>query len=300
MKPKKSLGQHFLNSSEAVRKIIETAELSREDTVLEVGPGRGVLTKALLEHAGKVIAVEKDEQLRPLLENLFKEEISDVTGRESLEFPSLATDENKFSSAGSLGNIKKGTLELVFGDILKFTEALPLYRGKASVNSGKYKVVANIPYYITGELLRLFLSGDFQPKSMTLLVQKEVAERIAAPDGKESILSLSVKAYGMPVYVQTVSAYEFLPPPKVDSAILHIDSISKDFFKDMDEKAFFALVKTGFSHKRKLLASNLKDTYKGKAFVNLFEKCSIYQNVRAENVSLDGWKCLFISLDKNA
>ncbi|MBI2045985.1 MAG: ribosomal RNA small subunit methyltransferase A [Parcubacteria group bacterium] len=273
MKPKKSLGQHFLNSPETVRKIIEIAELSLDDIVLEVGPGRGGLTKALLERAGKVIAVEKDRELKPFLENLFQEEI------------------------------KKGTLELVFGDILQFTKEEPLYKGSSFVNCGKnYKIVANIPYYITGELLRLFLSGDFQPKSMTLLVQKEVAERIVARDGKESILSISVKAYGVPTYIQTVSARDFLPPPKVDSAILHIDAISKDFFTlptwkpDVQvEEEFFKLVKTGFAHKRKLLIGNLKNPYKykGSSFVvQALEKCSIPQNARAENVSLDGWKCL--------
>lgn len=194
MKSKKSLGQHFLKSHAVVQKMVETAAISREDIVLEIGPGKGVLTKALLECVGKVIAVEKDEQLRPFLENLFQEEI------------------------------KKGTLELIFGDILQFTKEKPLYKGSSFV---KYKVVANIPYYITGEFLRAFLSGDFQPKSMTLLAQKEVAERIVASDGKESVLSISVKTYGVPTYVQTVLAHEFLPPPKVDSAILHISDISK-------------------------------------------------------------------------
>ena len=266
MQAKKSLGQHFLKSQEAVRKIVETAELSQEDTVLEVGPGKGILTKALLERVGKVIAVEKDEQLRPFLENLFQEEI------------------------------KKGTPELVFGDILKFTKEEPLRKGSSFVNWGKnYKIVANIPYYITGELLRLFLSGNYQPKSMTLLVQKEVAERIVAHDGKESILSISVKAYGIPMYIQTIPAHEFLPPPKVDSAILHIRAISKDFFKDIDEKAFFSLVKSGFAHKRKLLISNLKFFYQGLPLVN-FEKCTISPTARAENVSLDVWKCIYLAL----
>jgi 16S rRNA (adenine1518-N6/adenine1519-N6)-dimethyltransferase len=273
MKPKKLLGQHFLKSLEVVQKIVETAGVSEKDTILEVGPGRGVLTKALLERAGKVIAVEKDEQLRPFLENLFQKEI------------------------------KQGTLELVFGDILQFAKEEPSREGSSFAN---YKVVANIPYYITGELLRLFLSGDFQPQSMTLLVQKEVAERVVAQDRKESILSISVKAYGIPTYIQTVLASEFLPPPKVDSAILHINHISKDFFNPLGdaipklvndvhqiEERFFKLVKTGFSHKRKLLVGNLKHEYIGLPNVKqALHECLISEQVRAENVSIDEWKCL--------
>lgn len=257
MKPKKSLGQHFLQSPQAIAKIIETAELSSEDTVLEVGPGKGVLTEALLEHAGKVIAVEKDESLAPLLKEKFKKELKD------------------------------GKLELIFGDILAW---------KRSFHAADYKIVANIPYYITGEFLRIFLSGDFQPKSMTLLLQKEVAERIVARDDKESILSLSVKAYGVPAYIQTVPSHDFLPPPKVDSAILHIGGISKDFFKEIDEKAFFSLVKAGFAHKRKVLINNLKQIASTEKLKKAFETCEISQIARAETLSLGEWKCLCTSL----
>lgn len=292
MKPKKSLGQHFLRSPQVVAKIIETAELSREDIVLEVGPGKGVLTKTLLERAGKVIAVEKDESLAPFLREEFKKEI------------------------------KTRKLELILGDILTWRLRLQvknyLKRGdymKQACNlpslgnencdfpftrSLDYKVVANIPYYITGEFLRIFLSGDFQPKSMTLLLQKEVAERIVAQDGKESILSISVKAYGNPTYIQTVPSHEFLPPPKVDSAILHIGGISTDFFMEMDEKAFFSLVKTGFAHKRKLLTGNLKQVAPSEKLKDAFETCEIPQMARAETLSLDEWKCVCASLGGEA
>lgn len=231
----------------------------RGDTVLEVGPGKGVLTKALLERAGKVIAVEKDKELKLFLEKTFQEEI------------------------------KKGTLILVSGDILDVKKMMP--EQKFSLQE-KYKVVANIPYYITGEFLRAFLSGDFQPESMTVLLQKEVAERIVARDGKESILSISVKAYGVPVYVQTVLAREFSPPPKVDSAILHIAGISKAFFKEVDEKIFFSLVKTGFAHKRKMLIGNLKQATSPEKLKKAFETCGISQTARAETLSLGEWKCL--------
>ena len=266
MKPKKSLGQHFLKSQKVVQKIIETAGVSQEDTVLEVGPGRGALTKALLERAGKVIAVEKDRELKPFLEKLFQKEL------------------------------KNGTLELVFGDILDNTKTLPSCEGKAFA---EYKIVANIPYYITGQFLRKFLSIENQPKSITILIQKEVALRIAR-DKKESILSISVKAYGTPKYIQTVKAREFSPAPNVDSAILHISRISKDFFHLLDigcptsekEEGFFRLIRTGFLHKRKFLARNLEEIAKKDAIASAFLVCNIPKNTRAEDVLLEKWMCL--------
>ena len=175
----------------------------------------------------------------------------------------------------------------------------------------KYKLIANIPYYITGEITRKFLSGDFQPSLIVVLVQKEVAERITTSvhggtkikEGKESILSISVKAYGEPKYIQTVKAGCFFPPPKVDSAILLIDNISKNRFchsrpvrESMDprirkddtkkqEQKFFKILKTGFAHKRKTLSSNLKELIP-KEKLNALK---IKENERAENLSLEQW-----------
>src|SRR3989338_1713072 len=170
MYQKKSLGQHFLCDPKILQKIVAAAELRPTETVLQVGPGEGTLTKLLLEQAGKVIAVEKDDRLIPVLGITFEKEI------------------------------RAGKLVLLHDDILKIPRledsALPFTKGES-------KIVANLPYYITGEFLRKFLSGDCQPSSMTLLLQKEVAKRIVAQDGKESILSISVKAYGEPRYIDT-------------------------------------------------------------------------------------------------
>ena len=188
MRPKKSLGQNFLTSQSVVDKIVETANLNPKDVVLEVGPGKGVLTQALLEKAGKVIAVEKDDALIYLLKEKFAQEI------------------------------KEEKLVLVRGDILKFDFE------ERGLKKSNYKIVANIPYYITGEFLRSVLSSDIQPSQMVLLVQKEVAERIARSK-KESILSLSIKVYGEPKYIQIVKAGSFNPAPKVDSAILSIENL---------------------------------------------------------------------------
>ena len=253
VRAKKSLGQHFLTSQKVVDIIVAEAKLTRSDTVLEIGPGRGILTHALLQIAGHVIAVEKDEKLTHKLELQFKHDV----------------DQKK--------------LTLIPTDIL----TLPF---------GKYIpkdfiVVANIPYYITGRLLRKLLSGKWQPKRVVLMLQHEVAERIVARTGKESLLSIGVRAYGTPRYIFKVYKRHFKPQPKVDSAVLSIENISRSFFKKRDEKLFFQLVRNGFSHKRKLLKRNVEPFFT-KNTERVFLKCGIRSNIRAEEVSLKQWGCL--------
>lgn len=254
--PKKSLGQHFLTSPGALGKMIEAGDLSAADTVLEIGPGRGALTARLLETGAKVVAVEKDESLAAELSERFSREMGE------------------------------GRLSLVRGDILD-----------ASVLSGAklpdgFKVVANIPYYITGEILRMFLSGRRQPSRAALLVQREVAERIVAEDKKESVLSISVKCYGTPRFAGAVKAGSFFPKPKVDSAILEISDISRDFFNDIDEGRFFDIVKAGFAHKRKLLRGNLRAVAAAERVDGAFAACGIDMKARPEDVPLSKWKLL--------
>jgi 16S rRNA (adenine1518-N6/adenine1519-N6)-dimethyltransferase len=253
---KKSLGQNFLKSSAIVAKMIHAAQLTAHDVVLEVGPGKGVLTRALLETGCRVIAVEKDSALVALLRETFAHEIA------------------------------SRRLTLVESDILKFN---PVGYG---LRSAHYKLIANIPYYITGEILRLFLSGAHQPERMVLLVQKEVAQRIVARDGAESILSLSVKAFGTPTLVASVPKKYFSPAPKVDSAVLLIANISRTNFTDADEARFFALVKAGFAHKRKVLTSNLSEFFDHDALAAFLKKRGRDVRARAENLSLPDWLSL--------
>lgn len=232
------------------------AEVSREDTVLEIGPGRGALTDILLEDAGKVVAIEKDPELIEFLEDKFAPQI------------------------------QKKKLQLVQKDVLDFSP------GSYFPNPKSYKLIANIPYYITGEIIRSFLTAQAHPSSITLLVQDEVAKRILARDGKESVLSTSVKAYGTPKYVQKVSKKLFSPPPKVDSAILHIGEINKDFFYEISEEDFFFIVKQGFSQKRKKVVGNLSKGRLKEDILQIFENCKISSDARAENLSLKDWKCI--------
>jgi 16S rRNA (adenine1518-N6/adenine1519-N6)-dimethyltransferase len=252
MQSKKSLGQHFLTSTRVAARIAEAATLSSQDTVLEIGPGKGILTHALLQKAGNVIAIEKDRRLLPFLSE-------------------------KFAHACA-----QGILKLIHGDIL--TQNL----SDLGLADHSFKIVANIPYYITGELIQKTLSGPIQPAHAVLLVQKEVAERIAK-DKKGSILSMSVHAYGVPRYISTVPAQQFRPKPKVDSAILSISEISRDNFKDISEQKFFTILKTGFAHKRKKLFGNLEKLIPQGQLEDAFTLCEIDLNVRAEELSISEW-----------
>jgi len=261
-KAKKNLGQNFLKSQKALHKMCEVSEVCEKDVVLEIGPGKGALTSKLLEKAGTVFAVEKDQELIGLLEEKFKAEI-----------------QNK-------------RLILINEDILNF---------KIPQKIKKYKIIANIPYNITGAILKKFLSEEKQPEKMTLLVQKEVAERIVAKDKKESILSISVKAYGNPSYIMTVNKKYFSPSPKVDSAIILIDNISKTKFSGTKEETnFFQIVRSGFAHKRKIALRNINILFNDPLFLpDIFTELSISPKARAENIDIKNWLLLTKKLSEN-
>ncbi len=251
MYAKKSLGQHFLRSPRALDAIIAAGELKAGNVVLEIGPGEGVLTKRLLDAGCSVLAIEKDDELFTFLKSKFSKEI------------------------------RAEKLILRHEDILDFTFTTPI--------AERYKLIANIPYNITGAILEKFLSAEHQPERMVLLVQDEVARRIVARDGKESILSISVKAYGTPRYVEKVLAGSFAPAPKVNSAILTIENLSKNFFTHISEKNFFMLLKAGFQAKRKKLSSNLGLLIGKGRVLEVFKKLGLDENLRAEDVSSELW-----------
>lgn len=273
MKAKKSLGQHFLKSEKALSQIIDASDPTGDDIILEIGPGHGVLTERLVQFAGKVIAVEKDRELIPLLEERFAEECS------------------------------TGALELIEQDILAFDPSiLSFYKNHS------YKLVANIPYYITGAIIEKFLSTPYQPERMVLLMQREVAERIIARDKKESILSIAVKAYGVPTIVGRVPPGAFVPPPTVESAILSIEHISRDFFIDpmtktvlCDETLFFNVLKAVFGKKRKQIGGTLTDFLGNKdhALLALIE-ANIPLRTRPEDMTLFTWRLLTNALGRIA
>ena len=252
--PKKSLGQNFLTSIPARMKIVEAGDISPTDTILEIGPGRGFLTKGLLASGAHVVALEKDRDLLPLLSETFSSE--------------LAAQQ----------------LELIEGDVLTFEPS------GSRLEATSYKLIANIPYYITGAILSRYLSDVAQPSRMVVLVQKEVAERVCARDGKESLLSLSVKVYGEPKLYYKVSKGSFFPIPSVDSAVLQIKNISKNNFANQYHEAmFFKLIHAGFAHKRKFALSNIKHVFPDKNIPSLFTEIGLSEKIRAEDMTLPVW-----------
>ena len=261
---KKSLGQNFLKSSAILKKIIEAGEVKDTDAVLEIGPGKGALTEVLLESAGKVLAIEKDSSLVEFLKEKFAKEITE------------------------------GKLELVEGDVLEFDAR---FAQLDFFVAQKYKIVANIPYNITGAILKKFLTAESQPTMMVLLVQLEVAKRISTEE-KESLLSVSVKAYGKPKNVVKVPARYFSPAPKVDSAVIKISNISREFFikNNIDEELFWQTLRAGFAHKRKILLSNLKTAIPETNWGDLFDQIKLDKKTRAEDLNLDQWAKLCAKL----
>jgi 16S rRNA (adenine1518-N6/adenine1519-N6)-dimethyltransferase len=285
------LGQHFLRSQAAVSAMVGAAHIDTETTVLEIGPGEGVLTRELLTHAKRVIAIEKDGALVMQLRETFEKEIADGT---------LTLIEGDIRDADITQLIGVAGASSVQGRTEPQAKHTDLYGERGGDSTDKemdrpcdsYVVAANIPYYITGEIIRALLTSSQQPKHIALLIQKEVATRIVARDKKESILSLSVKAYGTPKIVKTVPRGSFSPPPSVDSAIIAIEDISRDFFKSMDEDYFFEVIKAAFGSKRKMLVGNLKAIAEIENIVTACTTCGIDVHARAEDVPLEKWGCL--------
>lgn len=266
LRARKGLAQHFLVDGVALQRILDAAELAPSDVVLEVGPGMGVLTEQLAQRAGWVITVELDDTLAAMLKQRLVSSYHNLT--------------------------------VVKGDILKIDPAALIEERKSElppgVDSTSYKVVANLPYYITSPTLRLFLEASVKPEIMVVMVQKEVAEEIAAKPGRMSVLSISVQLYGEPEVVATVPAQSFYPAPEVDSAILKIRLFDKPTVA-VDTKGFFHVVRAGFSAARKQLGNSLAqglELDKAEA-LTLLEKAGIDSQRRAETLTLEEWARLW-------
>lgn len=255
LRPNTNAGQHFLLDQEILEEIVKAAELLKKDTVLEIGSGPGNLTVLLAESVGKVLAVENDQRIIPLL----NDSVKDFTN-----------------------------VEIIQSDIFK-------WRSESKLMEQGYKIVANLPYYITAKILRTFLSQPPKPLTMTILVQKEVADRLTASPGLMSLLSVSVQYYAQVHQICAIPSSAFLPKPKVDSALIFIDKIKDNQPGDKD---FFQLARIGFSSRRKQLHNNLRaglhlhQTVILKAFDNI----GLKKTVRPQELSIEDWKGLSRSL----
>jgi 16S rRNA (adenine1518-N6/adenine1519-N6)-dimethyltransferase len=255
--PKKSFGQNFLQDASVVARIIEGADIQVTDWMVEIGPGTGVLTEALSKKANKVIAVELDRDLIP---GLLK------------KFP------------------LSSNVSIVEGDILKLhlTETLKQY----GWDGRPYKIVANIPYYVTAPIIQYILRLQPQPQLVVLMIQKEVAERIVAQPGDMSILAVAVQYYADPEILFGVPKTAFHPVPQVDSAVIRLTP-THTFHPDED-KTFFRLVRAGFSARRKTLANNLSSSLHlpKEEVVQKLQAAGLSENIRAQSLSVEDWKRL--------
>ena len=267
LRARKGLGQHFLVDEKMLELIVATAELTPADVVIEIGPGLGVLTRELAGRAGRVITVELDDKLAVILSK----------------------------TLSSFGNVT-----VINEDILKLDPATLLEEQKTRFPSTisdplSYKVVANLPYYITSPVLRHFLEASVKPQTMVVMVQKEVAEVIAAKPGEMSLLSVSVQFYGEPKIIGYVPARCFYPTPVVDSAVLKVEVYPQPKVAVTDEETFFRLVRAGFSASRKQLANSLARGM-GLPKVNalsLLDRSGIAPQRRAETLTIEEWARLW-------
>jgi 16S rRNA (adenine1518-N6/adenine1519-N6)-dimethyltransferase len=268
--PSRERGQNFLADQKILDKIVEAADLQKDDVVLEIGPGFGALTMELVKKVKQVIAVEADRQLVKAL-------------RET-----MANYKNNYKN-----------IEIIEEDILKFSISNfqfsnKIQNPKSKIQNYGYKIVANLPYQITSAVFRKFLENEPRPKSMTVMVQKEVAERICAAPGKMSLLSVSVQFFGQPEIVATIPPAAFWPEPEVDSAILKISKIRHETetnIKRIELKRFFQVVKMGFSSRRKQLHNNLSGGLRrsDKEVQKILIDLDFNLKIRAQELEVDDW-----------
>jgi 16S rRNA (adenine1518-N6/adenine1519-N6)-dimethyltransferase len=258
--PKKSLGQHWLMDEQTLKAIADSADLNPDDTVLEIGPGMGTLTKFLVEQAGEVVAVEYDASLASKLP----------------------------------GSVKSANLTVINQDILNFDlTSLP----------PDYKVVANIPYYLTSNLIRVLSESANPPVKVVLLIQKEVAERVVAKPGAMSLLSVSAQFYWETLLGDEVPAKLFTPPPKVDSQILILTRRQEPLFPrtvlgNEQEKDFFRIIKAGFANRRKTLLNSLSGGLQRDKIeiAEILKAANLNPSSRPQELSLDDWFSVYKQL----
>ena len=303
--PSRKYGQNFLINEEPIVAMLEAGDVGKDDAVVEVGPGFGVLTLALAEKVKKLVSFEIEKKLEPYWEKILschsersEESLSQVERTEILRY----TQDDK-------PKCQHDKIEIVWGNVLK-----------QEINLEKYKVVANLPYQITSNVIRKFLEAEEKPELMVLMVQKEVAERICAKPGDMSVLAISVQYYAEPEIIMQVPRSYFWPVPAVDSAVIKItpkksvchserseESLSqspngqRSFVSTQDDKCggdirFFKIVKAGFASRRKMLIKNLGAVTDKKTLPAIFKELGINEKVRAQELSVEKWRDLVAKL----
>lgn len=265
VEPNKKLGQCFLVSKKALEKITALGEIKKGEKILEIGPGTGVLTQKMIESGGQVLAVEKDRRLFEILQQKFKKEI------------------------------REGNLKLILSDFLNLK--FPDFLLENNFSEKKYKVIANLPYQITSPVFKRLFENNFLPETIVLTMQKEVAERICADCGELGSLGVLVQSMSQNCRIELkLNPACFCPQPKVDSAVLKISGI--DYPKKIEIAFFRKILRSGFGSKRKKLKKNLKNIFPKEKIDLVWEKLEIEENLRAEDLPVEGWQRLARELDK--
>lgn len=277
LNPSKKYGQNYLISSLVIDKIIEESDLKKTDVVVEVGSGFGVLTFALAPKVKKVITFEIEKKL----ESYWEENNPSVLRTPPLRKGRVSNELEKNTIVPSLRKRGLGVannIEIIWGNVLNKIQDLDVKN---------YKVVANLPYQITSNVIRKFLENKNKPTEMVLMVQKEVGERICAKPGSMSLLALSVQYYATPKILLNVSRTKFFPPPKVDSVVIKLKINKKE--KELGDKKFFQIANIGFASKRKMLVKNLSSVFDKKKIEEVFDKLNLNKKVRAQELSVEEW-----------
>lgn len=257
----KSLGQNFLINDEVIENIVLGAEVNKEDLIIEIGPGLGTLTRELLEKAGKVICVEIDPNMVRVLEDRFK---------------------------------MYSNFELINEDILKVDLNKIIEKNLKELNLSRAKVVANLPYYITTPIIMKLLEEKINIETITVMIQKEVAERIIAMPGTKlsGAITYSVYYYSEASKILEVMPDSFIPEPNVHSEVINLKLRKQPPISTADEKLMFKIIKQAFMQRRKTLinaVSNSSTTYSKNDIIEVLEKLNIPNNIRGEALSLEDY-----------
>jgi len=263
IRPSKGLGQNFLVDESVLERILEASDLSPGDIILEVGPGTGLLTRRLAQVAASVIAIELDRKMLPVL----AEALRGYTN-----------------------------VHIIQGDILELNPVTEITRALeiTDVGSLRYQVIANLPYYITSAALRHLLAARVRPERLTVMVQREVAQRIMAPPGELSLLAISVQVFGAPEIACLVPARAFFPQPKVDSAVLRVRIYDRPRVAVEEQTRFFAIVRAGFAQKRKQVHNSLTHALHvpREGVLAALAEAGIAPDRRPQTLSIEEWASL--------
>ncbi len=309
-------GQNFLIDKNILNQIVDRSDIKKNENILEIGPGFGVLTQELLKKSNNILSVERDNHLAKHLKAQFKDNDSiEILQKDILKLENSEISSYFIKNSTTISDTKnyKNRIEYKGQDSAEFISHSKILNarihlsdklGMSELSDSNYRIIANIPYQITGKILRKFVSDKAsKPKKMHILLQKEVAQRVCASRGKMNLLGISVQLYSKPDILFNVSKSSFWPQPKVDSSFLQINNISEEPIYDIsNEKKFWQVVRIGFSSPRKQLHNTLSAGLgiESQDVSNILREIGLNQKIRAQELGIDDWIKLAIRINPNS